>query len=388
MPVLSDDVVIVGIGETPLGRLPGLSAVEIQATAVLGALADAGVGLRELDGVINLDPYATPQSMFATTLAEYLGVQPRFVSTVDVGGTVTGMTMLQQASWAIRAGHCELAVCVYGENTLSARAQGTQGLHMLNLLGGEEWEEPFGCMGMVIPYALLAQRYFDLYGAGPDDLGAVAVATRQHALRTPGAQMRKPITLDDHRAARRISSPLGLLDCSLVSDGGGAVLLASRERARQLRARPVAIRSMAMRATHNSIALLPDIADLGMAAAARDAFESAGFGPDELDLAELHDAFTISVLVTLEALGLCAPGGGGAFYRSGAPAPGGRLPVNTHGGLLSQAHIGGMLHITEAVRQLRGEAGDRQVADATRAVVSGNGGVFSVCGVMTLERAP
>jgi acetyl-CoA acetyltransferase len=372
MPALSDDVVIVGIGETPVGRLPGLSSVEIQAMAVLAALDDSGVALRDLDGVINLDPYATPQSMFAVTLAEYLGVAPRFVSTVDVGGTVTGMTMLQQACWAIRAGHCDLAVCVYGENTLSARAQGTKGLHMLNLLGGEEWEEPFGCMGMVIPYALLAQRYFDLYGAGPDDLGAVAVTTRQHALRTPGAQMRKPITLDDHRSARRISSPLGLLDCSLVSDGGGAVLLASRDRARQLRARPVAIRSMAMRATHNSIALMPDIPELGMAAAARDAFAGAGFGPDDLHVAELHDAFTISVPVTLEALGLCAPGGAGAFYRSGA---------------LSQAHIGGMLHITEAVRQLRGEAGDRQVPNATRAVVSGNGGVFSVCGVMTLETA-
>jgi acetyl-CoA acetyltransferase len=388
MPALSDDIVIAGIGETAVGRLPGMSAVEIQAEAVLAALQDAGATLGELDGVINLDPYATPQSMFATTLAEYLGVQPRFLSTVDVGGTVTGMTMLQQASWAIQSGHCELAVCVYGENTLSARAQGTKGLHMLNLLGGEEWEEPFGCVGMAIPYALLAQRYFDLYDASPDDLGAVAVTTRQHALRTPGAQMRKPITLEDHRTARRISSPLGLLDCSLVSDGGGAVLLASRDRAKRLRARPVAIRSMAMQATHNSIALMPDIAELGMAAAARDAFEAAGFGPGDLDVAELHDAFTISVLVTLEALGLCKPGEGGTFYRSGAPAIGGRLPVNTHGGLLSQAHIGGMLHITEAVRQLRSEAGDRQVPGASRAVVSGNGGVFSVCGVMTLEAAP
>ena len=388
MPALSNDIVIVGIGETAVGRLPGMSAVEIQAEAVLAALQDAGATLQELDGVINLDPYATPQSMFATTLAEYLGVQPRFVSTVDVGGTVTGMTMLQQASWAIQAGHCDLAVCVYGENTLSARAQGTRGLHMLNLLGGEEWEEPFGCVGMAIPYALLAQRYFDLYNSGPDDLGAVAVTTRQHALRTPGAQMRKPITLEDHKAARRISSPLGLLDCSLVSDGGGAVLLASRDRAKRLRAQPVAIRSMAMRATHNSIALMPDIPELGMATAGRDAFEAAGFGPGDLDVAELHDAFTISVLVTLEALGLCQPGGGGAFYRSGAPGIGGRLPVNTHGGLLSQAHIGGMLHITEAVRQLRGEAGDRQVPGASRAVVSGNGGVFSVCGVMTLEAAP
>lgn len=385
MPALTDDVVIVGIGETALGRLPGRSSVDIQAEAVLAALADAGLPLAALDGLVNLDPYATPQSMFSTTLAEYLGIQPRFLSTVDVGGTVTGMTMLQQAHWAITSGHCDIAACVYGENTLSARAAGTAGLHMLNLLGVEEWEEPFGCMGMVIPYALLAQRYFDLYGAGPDDLGQVAVTTRAHALRTPGAQMRKPITLDDHRAARRISSPLGLLDCSLVSDGGGAVLLASRDRARTLRARPVAIRSMAMRVTHNTVALMPDIPGLGMHAAGAEAFQAAGFGPPDLHVAALHDAFTISVLVTLEALGICRPGEGSAFYRSGAAGPGGRLPVNTHGGLLSQAHIGGMLHITEAVRQLRGEAGARQVPGASRAAVSGNGGVFSVCGVMTLE---
>ncbi len=385
MPAVSDKVVIIGIGETKVGRLPGMSPVEIQAEAVLAALADAGVSLRELDGVINLDPYVTPNSMFATTLAEYLGVQPRFLSTVDVGGTVSGMTMLQQAVWAIEAGHCEIAVCAYGENSLTGRVQGTQGLHMQNLLGGEEWEEPFGCQGIVIPYALLAQRYFDRYGAGPADLGAVAVTTRAHALLNDNAQMNKPMSMADHAAARPISSPLGLLDCSLVSDGGGAVVLASHDRARSLGARSVAIRAMAMRATHNSVALLPDIEQLGMAPAAQDAFAAAGFGPEAIDVAELHDAFTISVLITLEALGICGPGEGGAYYRSGAPALGGRMPVNTHGGLLSQAHIGGMLHITEAVRQLRGEAGARQVAGARRAAVSGNGGVFSVCGVMLLE---
>jgi acetyl-CoA acetyltransferase len=256
---------------------------------------------------------------------------------------------------------------------------------MHNLLGGEEWEEPFGCQGMVIPYALLAQRYFDLYGAGRDDLGAVALVTRQHALLNDNAQMKKPLTMEDHRHARPISSPLGLFDCSLVSDGGGAVVLASRERAARLGQKPVAIRSMAMRATHNSVAQLPDIPDMGMAEDARDAFESAGLGPDDIDVALLHDAFTISVLVTLEALKFCPAGEAGAFVRSGAASLGGRLPVNTHGGLLSQAHIGGMLHITEGVRQLRGAAGARQVGKARHAVVSGNGGVFSVCGVMILE---
>lgn len=386
MPRFTDQVAIVGIGETRVGRLPGLGATEIQALAVLNALEDAGLALSELDGLINLDPYTIPNSMFSSTLTEYLGIRPRFISTLDVGGTVTGMAMLQQAAWAIEAGHCEVAVAVYGENALTGRPAGAQGLYMKNLLGGEEWEEPFGCQGMVIPYALLAQRYLDEYRASEADFGAVAVTTRAHALLNDNAQMNKPMNLVDHATSRMIATPLRLLDCSLVSDGGGAVVLTSLRRAAKAGLRTVKIRSMAMRATHNSAVQLPDLCALGMAGAARDAFEAAGIGVADLDVAELHDAFTISVLVTLEAMGFCGAGEAGAYMRSGAASLGGRCPLNTHGGLLSQAHIGGMLHITEAVRQLRGDAGARQVPNARLAVVSGNGGIFSVCGAMVMER--
>jgi acetyl-CoA acetyltransferase len=385
MPEVTNNVVIAGIGETRVGKLPGMDSVQIQAWAVRQAIADAGLSLRDVDGLINLDPYATPNSMFGVTLAEFLGLKPSFLSTVDVGGTVSGMTMIQQAAWAIEAGHCEVAVCVYGENTLTGRPKDVKGLMLHALLGGEEWEEPFGVQGMAVPYALVAQRYMDRYGAGPEDFAAVAVTARRHALLNDNAQMTKPITAADHAASRPISSPLRLLDCSLVSDGGGAVLLMRRERAARLGLTPIRIRAMAMKATHNSIAQLPDIEDLGMKPAAEAAFAAAGYGPADLHLANLHDAFTISVLVTLDALGFCPPGGAGAWMRAGHGALGGRCPVNTHGGLLSQAHIGGMLHITEAVRQLRGQAGRRQVEGARRAAVSGNGGVFSVCGVMLLE---
>jgi acetyl-CoA acetyltransferase len=386
MPATRDDVVIIGIGETPLGKLPTMSSVQIQALAVLEALKDCGQELRALDGLINLDPYSTPNSMFSLTLAEYLGLKPSFLSTIDVGGTVTGMTMLQQAIWAIGAGHCAMAAVVYGENNLTGRPKHLHGVYMRNLLGGEEWEEPFGMQGLVIPYALLAQRYLDEYQATPDDFGAVAVVTRQHALLNDNAQMKKPMTHADYLASRMISTPLRLLDCSLVSDGGGALILTTRERARRLGARAVRVSSMAMRATHNSVSQLPNIVDLGMRAAAADAFASAGLGPSDIDVAELHDAFTISVLITLEAMGFCAAGQGGAYVRSGATALGGACPVNTHGGLLSQAHVGGMLHLTEAVRQLRGEAGARQVDGARTAVVSGNGGIFSVCGAMVFQK--
>jgi acetyl-CoA acetyltransferase len=385
MPAVTDNVAIVGVGETPVGKLPDLGSVQIQAQAVLRALEDAGLGLRDLDGLVNLDPYTQPNSMFAVTLAEYLGINPSFLSTVDVGGTVTAMTMLQQAVWALESGYCKTVACVYGENSKTGRPPAMQGLYMGNLMGGEEWEEPFGCQGMVIPYALLAQRYFEQFGAGEEDLAAVAMNVRRHAQLNPNAQRREPMTMEDYLGSRMISTPLRLFDCSLVSDGGGAVILTTRDRAMSLGVPPVTISAIGVRATHNSVAQQPDIEDLGMAAAGRDAFAAAGLGPHDMDVLELHDAFTISVLVTLDALGYSRPGEAGALVRSGATGLGGRWPLNTHGGLLSQAHIGGILHVTEAVQQLRGRCGPRQVDGASRAIVSGNGGIFSVCGVMILQ---
>lgn len=386
MPRVSDEAVIIGIGETKVGKLPGLSSVQIQAMAVQDALKSCALTVRDVDGVINLDPYGTPNSMFSITLAEYLGLKPSYCTTVDVGGTVTGMTMLQHAIWAVQAGHCKVAVCTYGENALTGRREGGHGFWLQNLLGGEEWEEPFGLQGMVSMYALLAQRYMHDYNASEADLGAIAVSTRQHALLNDNSMMKKPMTLEDHLASRVICSPLRLLDCSLVADGGGALVVTSAANARRLGAKAVRMRSFAMRQTHNTVALMPDIAELGMAEAGRNAYEAAGVGPEDLDMAQLHDAFTISALVTIDALGFCRPGGAGDYIRSGATAPGGKCPVNTHGGLLSQAHIGGMLHLVEAVRQLRGEAGRRQIPDARLALVSGNGGIFSICGVSIFER--
>lgn len=387
MPRVSDDIVIVGVGETPVGKLPGHYAVQLQAWAVQNALKDCGMRTTDLDGLINLDPYTTPNSMFSSTVVEYLGIKPRFVSTVDVGGTVTGMTMLQQAVWAIKSGHAEVVACVYGENSLTARSAAMHGLDMKNLLGGEEWEDPFGIHGLLTPYALVAQRYKHLYDATAADFAEVALLSRRHALNNDNAQMKKPMAMEDYLASRVISSPLRLYDCCLISDGGGAVIITTRDRAGKMGCPYVSIRSMAMRSTHNSVVQLPDIPEFGFREAAQDAFDAAGFGVQDVQAALLHDAFTISVLITLEALGFCEAGQSGRYLREGHASMGGRCPINPHGGLLSQAHIGGMLHITEAVHQLRGTAGKRQIPNARRAVVSGNGGVFSVCGVMTLEAA-
>jgi acetyl-CoA acetyltransferase len=380
----ADAIVIAGIGQTTVGKLPELDPVRIQALACLNALDDCGMTVRDVDGFFNLDPYVEPHSMFSSTVGEYLGITASYLATIDVGGTVTVMTMLDQAARAIESGQCTVALCVFGENMLTGHSAASHGLHLQNLVGGEEWEAPFGSQGMVIPYALVAQRYLDEYGASTEDFGAVAVTTRYHASLNPEARLRTPITLADHRASRMISTPLRMLDCSLVSDGGGAIVLTTRERMPDGR-RPVAIRAMTMRSTHNGASQLPDIADFGMRAAGEAAYERVGMGPDDMDFAQLHDAFTVSVLVTLEALGFCAPGGAGRAYADGITRLGGSLPVNTHGGLLSQGHVGGILHVVEAIRQLRGEAGDRQVPGARIGLVSGNGGVFSVCGAMILE---
>jgi acetyl-CoA acetyltransferase len=380
-----DAIVIAGAGQTTVGKLPDLDPVQIQALACLSALEDCSMTVRDVDGFFNLDPYVEPNSMFSATVAEYLGMTTSYLATVDVGGTVTVMAMLDQAARAIENGHCTVALCVFGENMATGHSADSHGLHLLNLVGGEQWEAPFGSQGMVIPYALVAQRYLDQYDATPADFGAVAVTTRYHASLNPDARLRTPISLADHDASRMISTPLRMLDCSLPSDGGGAVVLTTSDRVRSDRKRNVGIRAMAMRSTHNGAAQLPEIEEFGMRAAGASAYERAGMGPEDMDFAQLHDAFTISVLVTLEALGFCPAGGAGAACAGGMTRLGGTLPVNTHGGLLSQGHVGGMLHVVEAVRQLRGEAGERQVERARVGLVSGNGGVFSVCGSMILE---
>lgn len=385
MAKVSDQAVIIGTGETRIGRHPGVSSVQLQAQAVLNALDNCGLTIRDVDGLVNLDPYITPSSMFASNLAGYLGVKPSFSVTVDVGGTVTGMTMLQQAIWAVTSGYCKTAVCVFGENSLTTRAPGGHGFVMRSQLGTEEWEDPFGLQGMVAPYALIAQRYMHDYGATVEDFGAVAVTHRKHAMLNENAVMRKPMTLEQHRDSRMICSPLRLLDCSVVVDGAGAIVVTSAENARRRGDKAVAVRALGMRATHNG-ALIPDIEKFGMAGAAAEAFASAGMGPQDMDVVAIHDAFTVSVLVAMEAIGFAKPGEAAKLFHDGKASLGGACPVNTHGGLLSQGHVGGMMHLVEAARQLRGDTGARQVENARRALVSGNGGVFAVSGVAILER--
>lgn len=381
------DVCIVGMGETTVGRLEGSTSLGLQADASRLALADAGLEPREVDAVFNLDPYTQAMSMFAQSLLEYMGLKPRVAATIDAGGTVTPMHMILNAIAAIGQGYAEVALCAFGENALTGRPKGVHGLPQGPSLGQEEFEEPFGCIGMVIPYALVAQRHMYRYGSTKEQLGAVAVSARRHAGLNPRAQMRKPMALADYMAARPIADPFGLLDCSVMSDGAGAVVLATVERARDLRPTPVRVLGFGGKATHKNVNQMPDLDELGLEPAGAMALGRAGLSIADADFCCIHDAFTISTVLGVEALGLCGAGEGGAYAAAGQLDLGGPCPVNPHGGLLSHAHVGGMNHVCEAVRQLRHEAEpERQVPGAEVAVVSGNGGVFSLCGVMVMGR--
>ena len=381
------DVCIVGMAETAVGRLEGSTSLGLQAEASRLALADAGLKSVEVDAVYNLDPYTQAMSMFAQSLLEYMGLAPTLAATIDAGGTVTPMTMVLNAIAAIGQGYAEVALCAFGENALTGRPKGVHGLPQGPSLGQEEFEEPFGCLGMVIPYALAARRHMHHHGTTKEQLGAVAVSARRHAALNPRAQMRKPLTMADYLAARPIADPFGLLDCSVMSDGAGALVLTTVERARDLATTPVRVLGFGGKATHKNVNQMPDLDALGLRPAGEMALGRAGITIADADFCCIHDAFTISTILGVEALGLCADGEGGAYAAAGRLDLGGPCPVNPHGGLLSHAHIGGMNHLCEAVRQLRHAAEpERQVLDARVGVVSGNGGVFSLCGVMVLAR--
>lgn len=378
------DCAIVGLGETQLGRRPGWTAVEIQAEAIMLALADAGIDKSEVDGLFNLGPYSEPAVMFAATLGEYLRIDATVQTSIDAGGIHSPMLMIEHAIAAVQSGQCKVAVCAFGEP--SATGKPVSGRGWTTTGRDIEFEEPFGIVGTVGPYAMLAARYMALYGTTVDDLAGVALSARRHALLNPNALMRKPLDMDTYLASRMISDPLRLLDCSPMVDGGGAVVVTSLERARDLPHPPVTLLGGAVRASHRNVGQFPDFDDLRLGDVTRRALERAQLSLDDVDVAMLHDAFTISTIIFLEELGFCGRGEAGAYIRAGNIDLGGACPVNTHGGLLSQGHAGGMLHVVEAVRQLRGDCGARQVEGAQISLLGGGGGLLGVNGVYLFGR--
>jgi acetyl-CoA acetyltransferase len=378
---------IVGVGDVELvkGRVPGgKSVLQIQAEAARKALDDAGLSKKDVDGLFVTGVWAG-SSFASAVLGEYLGINPKYTESTNIGGS-SFEAHVGHAAAAIRAGLCEVALIVYGSTRRS------DGMRFENLTSNPsllyQYEVPFGFPSPMGAYALAARRHMHQYGTTPEQLAEIAVATRKWAQLNPAATMRDPLTVEDVLNSRVICDPLHLLDCCLITDGAGAIVLVSAERAKDCRKKPIWVLGQGEAHTHWHIQAMPDLTVTPAAEAGKRAFEMAGVTHDDIDVVEIYDSFTITVLLTLESLGFCKPGEGGEFVSGQRTAPGGDFPMNTNGGGLSYAHPGmyGIFLLIEAVRQLRGECGERQVPDARLALVNGTGGTLSSASVCILGR--
>jgi acetyl-CoA acetyltransferase len=375
------DAAIVGVAESDLGLTPGQSVLQLQAQAALAALEDAGFGLRDVDALFTAGNWAWSPNLM---LAEYLGIQPRYTDGTNIGGASFELHV-GHAVAGIQAGLFEVALITYGSTQRSDRSR-NQARHAATLT--EQYELPYGLPAPVGAYALAAMRHMHEYGTTSEQLAEVAVATRKWASLNEKAMMREPITSEDVLRSRWIAEPLHLLDCCLVTDGGGAVVVASAARAANARKSPIWVLGHGETHTHNTIASMPDLTLTGAVESGRAAFAMAGVKPEQIDVAEIYDSFTITVILSLEALGFCGRGEGGAFVSGQRTAPGGAFPLNTNGGGLSYCHPGmyGIFLLIEAARQLRGECGTRQVPNAQLALAHGTGGVLSSAATVILGR--
>jgi len=385
---LRGQAAVVGVADavSPTGELE-LRGRALEAEMAKAALADAGLTLADVDGVCHF------QSSMA--FAEYLGIRPTFTDSTMTGGSVFEV-FLEHAASAIAAGVCEVVLVVFAQtpraDRTAARAMAAAGLvppaRRLPDLGAEmqEWELPYGLQAPKGAYALAASRHMAQYGTTSEQLAQIAVSTREWASLNPRAKMRDPLTIDDVLASDMTATPLHKLDCCLVTDGGGAFVVTSAERAKTLAKPPVYVLGAASGHDHLMISQMPDLTVTPGAISGPRAFDMAGVKPTDVDVLMGYDSFTITLLLHLEDLGFCAKGEGGAFVMDGKLGPGGSLPTNTNGGGLSYTHPGmyGMFLVVEAVRQLRGECGQRNVPGAQIAVAHGSGMVLSCMSTVVL----
>jgi acetyl-CoA acetyltransferase len=381
---LSGRGAIVGIGETAYTRASPRTALELQFEASLRAIDDAGLTPKDIDGVIPIGITGAPAEEYVNNF----GIKDlRFSALVPHGGA-SGIGAIQCAIAAIAAGVCTTVLVPSGRNVSSGARAGVRIHQMPQFHLVTEFERPLGAIAPAQLYAPMARRHMELYGTTSEQFGEIAVSTRQHAALNDNAIMKKPITLEDHQSSRMITDPFRLLDCSLESDGGAAFVITSAGRASDLRQPVVEVMGVAMGHpdSPNAITQRPDMTRLGIHKAAPYAFGMAGVRPTDIDVAEIYDCFTYIVLCQLEDMGFCGKGEGGPFVEDGRLGLKGALPTNTHGGLLSQAHMLGMNHIVELVRQLRHQGGPAQVSDAEVGLVTGYGDMGDG-GVAIMRRA-
>ncbi|MFJ4048929.1 MULTISPECIES: thiolase C-terminal domain-containing protein [Pseudomonas] len=386
--MLKNRIAIAGVGESDIGKLPHMTGLGLNAQAAKRALDDAGLTPADVDGVLTAYSLTEPYFMLGSVLCEYLGIQPRLNASMVVGGASPAV-MLHHAAQAIATGQASVVLVCAGENRATGQSRDAA-VASLAAVGHPYFEQPYGTS---IPgfYAMIAQRHMHEYGTTREQMASVAVHTRSNALLHPNAQMKSPLTLEQVLQAKPIADPLGMFDCCLISDAGGAFVVTSAERARDLKARPVYLQGIGEHHTHEHLMCAPSLTRFGASESGRRAYQMAGLGPQDIDFAELYDCFTIVPIIELEELGLCDPGQGGAFFAAGHAGIEGRLPVNTHGGMLSHAHAGaagGLFGIVEAVRQLRGGLGARQVAGAEVGLVHNEGGILSSHCTLILSNQP
>ncbi len=369
---------IIGIGQSPVGKVPGRSPLWLAADAARKAIADAGLVKSNIDGVLSSHAFASPFHRFSVAFAEYFGIQPTFSNTLQVSGA-TAATMFNIGAAAIHAGLAEYVLVVAADSLMTGLTPDLA-LRSLTESRDQQYEMPFG-IPVANTFAMTAHRHMKEFGTTAEQLAEVAVIHRRHAARTPGAQQVKSITVSDVLSSGMITTPYHKLDCSLISDGGAAFVLTSAERARSLASRkPVYILGAGESYTHEHIFLMPSLTTTGAAESSRKAYSMAGYGSQDMHIAGVYDCFTGTVIIMLEDLGFCCKGEGGPFAASGAITYGGRIPINTHGGLLSFAHSGmpgSLFHFHEVVAQLRGECGERQVAGAALGLVHSLGAGFA-----------
>lgn len=371
---------IVGVAESDLGAVgEGVTPLDLQAQAMARALDESGLRKSDVDGLFSASVY---YQMASVEVAEYLGIQPRYTDSTTVGGC-SFIVHLHHAATALSTGVCDVALILYGSTQRSGAGGFTTNANP------SPYEVAYGPRMPISMYAMSAARHMHQYGTTREQLAEVAVQARAWARMNPKAFMRDPLTVDEVLDARMISEPFTLLDCCVVTDGGGAVIVTRPDRAKDLRQEPVYLLGAGEAHWHRHIHQMPDLTVTAGIDSGKRAFEMAGLTPKDVDVCQLYDAFTIFPVMHLEDLGFCEKGEGGPFVSEGRIGPGGDCPVNTNGGGMSYCHPGmyGIFTIIEATRQLRDQGEDRQVDGAEVAVAHGVGGVWSAAATVILGTA-
>lgn len=378
--------VIAGVAEADeVGRVPDKTVLQMQAEAAKNAVEDAEVSPSEIDGLFIQGSGFRERFHFPqVSVGEYLGIEPTISSSNDAGGA-SAYAHIQYAKLAIEAGLIDTALITYGSTNYSDRKEGRNQYEPQPADLTRQYEIPYGVMNPIGSYAMVARRYMHEYDVDRGDLAEIAVSTREWAKQNPSAMMRDDLTVEDVLDSPPVCEPLHKLDCCLVSDAGGAIVLTEAGMIDDQQC--VSISGLSQTQTHDHVSQMQDLTVPGAEQTATDAMRQAGVGPEDIDVAELYDSFTITTALLTESVGLVEKGAATDLFAAGETRPGGAIPINTNGGGLSYLHPGtyGIFTIIEAVEQVRGTAGDRQVPNVETALAHGAGGVLSSHATMVLE---